>query len=87
MIDLKENPPEIIKDNLDTRGMNCPLPILKTKKMLNELSIGDVLRVITSDPLALLDFKAFCAHAAHDLVYLIENEDDECEFFIVKGSR
>lgn len=44
---------------LDTRGLNCPLPILRTKKALNELITGQVLKVVSTDPGATKDFQAF----------------------------
>jgi TusA-related sulfurtransferase len=53
---------------LDTRGLNCPLPILKTKKALAELSAGDVLRVVSTDPGSVRDFQAFARQTGHELV-------------------
>ena len=44
---------------LDTRGLNCPLPILKAKKALSELSSGEVLKVVATDPGSVRDFQAF----------------------------
>ncbi len=44
---------------LDTRGLNCPLPILRTKKALNELQSGQVLKVVSTDPGSVKDFEAF----------------------------
>ena len=45
---------------LDAAGLNCPLPILKTKKILNTMSAGQSLEVIATDPNSLDDFRAFC---------------------------
>ena len=39
-----------VHKELDTRGLNCPLPILKTKKMLSEMQSGEVLKVVSTDP-------------------------------------
>lgn len=53
---------------LDTSGLNCPLPILKTKKALNTMQSGQRLHVIATDPAARIDFEAFCAQTGHMLV-------------------
>ena len=53
---------------LDTRGLNCPIPILKAKKSINELAAGQVLRVMATDPGSVKDFEAFCKQTGHDLV-------------------
>jgi TusA-related sulfurtransferase len=53
---------------LDARGLNCPLPILKAKKALSEMSTGEVLRVMTTDPGALRDFQAFSRQTGHELI-------------------
>jgi tRNA 2-thiouridine synthesizing protein A len=53
---------------LDTSGLNCPLPILKTKKALNTLQSGQRIRVIATDPAASIDFAAFCAQTGHQLL-------------------
>jgi tRNA 2-thiouridine synthesizing protein A len=53
---------------LDTRGLNCPLPILRTKKALNELLSGQVLKVVSTDPGATKDFQAFARQTGHPLL-------------------
>jgi tRNA 2-thiouridine synthesizing protein A len=53
---------------LDTRGLNCPLPILKAKKALAEMSTGEVLRVISTDPGSMRDFQAFARQTGNELV-------------------
>lgn len=53
---------------LDARGLNCPLPILRTKKALNEMSGGQTLRVIATDPGAVKDFQAFAKQTGNDLL-------------------
>jgi len=45
---------------LDTKGLNCPLPILKAKKAMRDVPAGGVLQVLATDPGALKDFEAFC---------------------------
>jgi len=46
---------------LDTRGLKCPLPVLKTKKAMKTLSAGATITVLATDPSAVKDFQAFCA--------------------------
>lgn len=53
---------------LDATGLLCPLPVLKTRKRLEPLARGQVLRVITDDPAALIDMPHFCTEQGHDLV-------------------
>ena len=53
---------------LDTRGLNCPLPILKAKKSLGEMTSGQLLRVVSTDPGSLRDFQAFARQTGNDLV-------------------
>lgn len=53
---------------LDTRGLNCPLPILKAKKALADMVSGEVLRVVSTDPGSTRDFQAFARQTGNDLV-------------------
>lgn len=59
---------------LDVRGLNCPLPILKTKKALNSMASGQTLRVFATDSSAKLDFKAFAAQSGNELLEVVETE-------------
>lgn len=52
---------------LDAKGLNCPLPILKTKKALQEMPAGAVLEVLATDPGSVADFNAFCRATGHIL--------------------
>lgn len=54
--------------DLDVKGLNCPLPILRTKKMLAEMDSGQVLRVQATDPGSLKDFPAFARQTGNELV-------------------
>ncbi|MDA0237856.1 MAG: sulfurtransferase TusA family protein [Proteobacteria bacterium] len=60
--------------SLDVKGLNCPLPILKTKKALQEIGVGQVLEVFTTDPGSVPDFHAFCRQTGHDLIDTTEAE-------------
>ncbi|WP_199226344.1 sulfurtransferase TusA family protein [Limnohabitans sp. 2KL-1] len=63
-----------IDKEIDTSGLNCPLPILKAKKALNEMTSGQVLKVIATDPGAWRDFEAFARQTGNDLVMQEKNE-------------
>jgi tRNA 2-thiouridine synthesizing protein A len=53
---------------LDVKGLNCPLPILRTKKALSEMSSGQVLKVLATDPGSLKDFQAFARQTGNELL-------------------
>ena len=53
---------------LDVRGLNCPLPILRTKKALSNMESGQLLQVQATDPGALIDFPAFARHTGNEIV-------------------
>jgi len=53
---------------LDARGLNCPLPILRTKKALNEMQTGNVLKVLATDPASVKDFMAFSKQTGNALL-------------------
>ena len=69
-------------DELDARGLNCPLPILRTKKSMNGMAIGDVLKVIATDPGSVKDMEAYAKQTGHEL---LDSQDDGGEFtFYIK---
>ena len=69
---------------LDARGLNCPLPILRTKKALSGLEPGDTLHLISSDPGSVKDIDAFCKQTGNEL---LENNIVSGEFtFIIRKS-
>jgi tRNA 2-thiouridine synthesizing protein A len=53
---------------LDARGLNCPLPILKAKKALNDMQSGQVLKIVATDPGSVKDFQAFAKQTGNDLL-------------------
>ncbi|MFL6716169.1 MAG: sulfurtransferase TusA family protein [Burkholderiaceae bacterium] len=67
---------EFHKD-LDARGLNCPLPILKAKKALAEMASGEVLRVVATDSGSVRDFQAFARQTGNQL---LEQLQDGAEF-------
>jgi len=68
---------------LDARGLNCPLPILRTKKALTDMSTGQVLKVLATDPGAVKDFAAFSRQTGNPLLSS-EAADKEFVFFMQK---
>lgn len=67
---------------VDARGVNCPLPILRAKKALEELPSGGTLEVITTDPGSVNDFEAFCRTTGNELVS--SSQDGADYHFVVK---
>ncbi len=67
---------------LDTTGLNCPLPILKTKKELNSMETGTVLKMVSSDVGSLKDIEAFCTQTGHGL--LSSEEDGNSYIFHIR---
>lgn len=65
---------------LDVQGLKCPLPILRTKKSLSEMTTGQVLRVLATDPGAAKDFQAFARQTGNQLLSSTET-DQVFEFF------
>ena len=67
---------------VDARGLNCPLPILRTKKALNDMASGQVLRILATDPASVRDFEAFARQTGNQL--LQHGEQDGAFFFLLK---
>jgi tRNA 2-thiouridine synthesizing protein A len=57
-----------VDEELDARGLNCPLPILRTKKTLNGMDSGQVLRILATDPGSVRDFQAFSKQTGNELL-------------------
>lgn len=66
---------------LDVKGLNCPLPILRTKMALSGLEPGQVVHVMATDPHSVVDFEAFCARTGHELLDMVEGQG-VFEFFV-----
>ena len=63
---------------VDTKGLSCPLPILRAKKALAELASGEVLKIVCTDPGSIRDFKAFAKQTGNELLA----QETEGELFI-----
>ena len=71
--------------DIDTKGMNCPIPIVKTKKALKKLEVGDEVRVEATDPGSVADFNAFCRSTGNELVD--SSEDGGVYVFLIKKTN
>lgn len=63
-----------VATTLDVKGLQCPMPLLKAKKALNDLAPGDLLRVVATDPGSVKDFEVFSRQSGHEL---LESEDND----------
>ena len=68
---------------LDCKGMNCPLPILKTKKQMDAMQSGQVLKMVSTDPGSINDMQAFTRRTGHELLESI-SEDGNYIFLVRK---
>ena len=69
---------------LDVRGLNCPLPIIKARKVINGMDTGQVLRVVATDPGSVKDFEAFAKQTGNELLESTEG-NGEFSFRLKKG--
>ena len=69
---------------VDARGLNCPLPILRAKKALNDMASGQTLRVVATDPGSVRDFLAFAKQTGNEMV---EHGEQDSEFWVVLKRR
>ena len=70
---------------LDTRGLLCPLPVLKLRKLLKSNKQKDKIKLITDDPAAIVDVPHFCNEQGHQI---LENlKENDCDLFIIDSSK
>ncbi len=72
-------------EDIDTRGLLCPLPVLKARKRLKAMAPGGVLRLLATDPAAAVDVPFFCAEAGHDLLGTEDEAEGATAYLIRKG--
>lgn len=72
----------VFDKELDARGLNCPLPILRTKKTLSEMASGQVLKIVATDPGSTKDFQAFAKQTGNTL--LSADEADKVFTFLMQ---
>ncbi len=66
---------------VDASGLNCPLPLLRLKKALMDMSSGDVVKVIATDPAAHLDFGVYSDQTGHQIIQLIKESNKQVFYF------
>jgi tRNA 2-thiouridine synthesizing protein A len=76
------NPTPAVDQVLDTKGLNCPLPILQARKAIMKMQAGEVLQVLSTDPGAVADFEAFCRQTGNELVE--SSTEDGVYTFLIK---
>jgi len=67
---------------LDTKGLKCPLPVLRARKALRDVPAGELLQVLATDPGAVKDFAHFCETTGHQLVE--SKQDGEVYCFLIR---
>jgi tRNA 2-thiouridine synthesizing protein A len=83
VINLEEEAEMQFDKELDARGLNCPLPILRTKKALTDMTTGQVLKIMATDAGSVKDFQAFARQTGNDLLSS-ETVEKEFIFFMKK---
>ncbi len=68
---------------VDARGLNCPLPLLRLKKALMDMASGEVVKVIATDPAAHLDFGVYTEQVGHQIIEFIKEPEQQI-FYIKK---
>lgn len=69
-------------DEYDASGLICPMPVLKARKRLMALRPGQVLRLIATDPVAVIDLPHFCAQSGHELLSM--HEDGDAQIYLIR---
>lgn len=71
-------------EDVDATGLLCPLPVLRARKRLKSMASGEVLKLLATDPAAVIDVPHFCAEAGHELL-ASSDEGDVQIYFIRRG--
>jgi tRNA 2-thiouridine synthesizing protein A len=71
-------------ETLDATGLLCPLPVLKARKRLKAMAPGAVLRLIATDPAALVDVPHFCTESGHELLGIEEPKDGAPRTYVIR---
>ncbi len=70
---------------LDAKGLNCPLPVLKTRKALRDVPLGELLTVLATDPASTIDVRHFCNLSGQELIE--SSETDGVYTFVIRRTR
>ena len=76
---------EAVAEQIDVRGMQCPLPVLKARKRLISMENGALLRVLATDPAAVIDVPHYCNESGHELVS--SSEADGVLTFVIRKTH
>ncbi len=71
-------------ETLDTRGLSCPMPLLKTKKAMGKMAAGQILEVVGTDPGSKNDLPGWCERSGHAFLG-VKEEEGVLKFYIKKG--
>ena len=74
-------------NELDLRGYQCPLPVLKTRNAMRKMEAGDRILVLTDDPLAVIDIPAFCQETGQVLLEQSDGEGNSNRFLLERGGE
>lgn len=72
---------------LDTKGLNCPLPVLKARRAMRDMRDGDILTVLATDPASYIDFRHFCDTTGHELMEAREDETEGVFTYIIRCKK
>lgn len=72
---------------LDAKGLSCPLPLMKARKVLRDMQPGQTLEVLTNDPASFSEFQYFCQSCGHELLEAVTLHKGEFRFVIKNGFR
>jgi tRNA 2-thiouridine synthesizing protein A len=70
--------------HLDTKGLNCPLPVLKARRAMRDMCDGDLLTVLATDPASYLDFRHYCDITGHTLLDATEDEAEGVFTYVIR---
>ena len=70
---------------IDVKGLQCPLPVLKARKRLSSLKRGETLRILATDPASAIDFPHYCAESGNELVS--QHQDAGLFVFVIRKSH
>ena len=73
-----------IDKKLDCSGMLCPMPVVKTKKAIKEMAIGNILEMISTDPGSMPDMQAWAKQTGHELLEAAKTDNNVFRFLIKK---
>ncbi|MBA3028499.1 MAG: sulfurtransferase TusA family protein [Desulfobacteraceae bacterium] len=71
---------------LDARGLACPMPLLKTKKVLKDLKVGEILEILGTDPGSKNDIPHFAGKGGNEFLGMLDDAEGFTRYFIKKGA-